>query len=113
MRTIAQLFAHVADGQYEFCSAAEGAPVNKKVEETAKTKAEITAALKEAFAYCDGAYAKLTAESAVEVVPFFGRKMTRIGIMDFNIAHSYEHYGNLVTYMRIKGIVPPSSESQK
>jgi len=36
--------------------------------------------------------------------------LTRIGAMDFNIAHTMEHYGNLVTYMRIKGIVPPSSE---
>jgi hypothetical protein len=39
--------------------------------------------------------------------------MTKIGVMDMNIAHSDEHYGNLVTYMRIKGIVPPSSEPKK
>jgi hypothetical protein len=40
-------------------------------------------------------------------------KATRIGLMDFNTAHTMEHYGNLVTYMRLKGIVPPSSEGQK
>ena len=113
VRTIAQLFAHIADGQYEFCSATGTEPVDKKVEATAKTKAEITAALKEGFAYCDAAYAKLTAASAVELVPFFGQKMTRIGIMDFNVAHNFEHYGNLVTYMRINKIVPPSSEPRK
>jgi hypothetical protein len=49
----------------------------------------------------------------VEMTTFFGMKATRIGLMDFNTAHTMEHYGNLVTYMRIKGIVPPSSESQK
>lgn len=112
VRTIGQLFAHVADGQYEFCGvASEGKAVNKGVEKTAKTKAEIVAALKEAFAYCDAAYGKMTDASAVETVGFFGRQLTRIGTMDFNVAHTMEHYGNLVTYMRIKGIVPPSSEA--
>ena len=110
VRTIGQLFAHVADGQYEFCGAAEGGMVNKGVEKSAKTKAEITSALKDAFAYCDAAYAKMTDASAVEMISLFGRKLTRIGAMDFNIAHTMEHYGNLVTYMRIKGVVPPSSE---
>jgi hypothetical protein len=53
VRTVAQLFAHIADGQYEFCSAAEGKPVDKGIEKTAKTRTEIVAAVKEAFAYCD------------------------------------------------------------
>jgi hypothetical protein len=39
-----------------------------------------------------------------------GRQVTRIGAMDYNITHTMEHYGYLITYMRIKGIVPPSSE---
>ena len=42
---------------------------------------------------------------------FFGRQQTRLGILAFNNSHMWEHYGNLVTYMRLKGIVPPSSES--
>jgi uncharacterized damage-inducible protein DinB len=114
VRTFAQLFAHIADGQYEFCSmATEGKMVDKGIEKTAKTKAEIVAALKAAFGYCEAAYAKITDASAVETVPAFGQKATRIGIMDFNITHTYEHYGNLVTYMRIKGIVPPSSEARR
>jgi uncharacterized damage-inducible protein DinB len=113
VRTVAQQFAHIADGQYEFCSAAEGKPVDKGVEKTAKTKAEISAAVKEAFAYCDAQFAKMTDASAAEAVPFFGSKLARLAIMDFNTAHTMEHYGNLVTYMRIKGIVPPSSEGQK
>jgi len=110
VRTFAQLFAHVADGQYEFCGVvAEGAPVMKDIEKTAKTKVAIVAALKDAFAYCDAAYANLTDAKAAEMVSFFGRKLTRLGVMDFNIAHNMEHYGNLVTYMRLKNIVPPSS----
>ena len=107
MRTVGQLFAHIADGQYEFCSVAtEGKPVSKDIEKTAKTKAEIVAALKEAFAYCDAAYADLTDAKAPELVTFFGTRLTRLGVMDFNITHNMEHYGNLVTYMRLKGIVP-------
>jgi len=114
VRTIAQLFAHVADGQYEFCGmASEGKAVEKGVEKTARTKEAIVSALKDAFAYCDAAYAKMTDASAVETVGFFGRQATRIGAMDFNVVHTYEHYGNLVTYMRLKGIVPPSSEPRR
>lgn len=111
VRTVAQLFAHVADGQYEFCGvAAEGKSVAKGIEKTYKSKAEIVPALKEAFAYCDAAYAKMTDANAAEMVPFFNMKITKLGAMDFNTAHTMEHYGNLVTYMRINGIVPPSSE---
>jgi hypothetical protein len=47
-----------------------------------------------------------------QMTTFFGRQMTVLGLMDFNIAHTMEHYGNLVTDMRMKGIVPPSSEGQ-
>ncbi len=110
IRTFGQLFAHVADAQYEFCGvAAEGKSVSKDLEKTLKTKAEIVPALKEAFAYCDAAYGKLTDASAAELVQFFNMKITKLGAMDFNTAHTMEHYGNLVTYMRLKGIVPPSS----
>ena len=113
VRTFGQLFAHVADGQYEFCGVAvDGKSVSKDIEKTAKTKAEIVPALKDAFAYCDAAYDKLTDATAADMVSFFGMKITKLGAMDFNIAHTMEHYGNLVTYMRIKGIVPPSSEQQ-
>jgi uncharacterized damage-inducible protein DinB len=114
VRTVGQLFAHIADGQYEFCGVvSEGKSVSKDIEKTLKTKAEIVPALKDAFAYCDAAYAKMTDANAPEVVTFFGMKITKLGAMDFNIAHNMEHYGNLVTYMRIKGIVPPSSEPRK
>jgi uncharacterized damage-inducible protein DinB len=111
VRTFAQLFAHVADGQYEFCGVvAEGKPVDKGTEKAQKTKAGIVSALKEAFAYCDATYAKMTDADTAAMVNLFGMKLTKLGAMDLNITHTMEHYGNLVTYMRIKGIVPPSSE---
>jgi uncharacterized damage-inducible protein DinB len=107
---VAQLFAHIADGQYEFCGTGlEGKAIDKGIEKSMKTKAEIVPALNEAFAYCDAAYEKLTDAKAAETVSFFGRNITRLGAMDFNFAHNMEHYGNLVTYMRMKNIVPPSS----
>lgn len=114
VRTYGQILAHVADGQYEFCGAAAGKHDQKGVEQTAKTKADIVAALKTAFAYCDAIYAGMSDAQAGEMIPAFGGiKITRLSMLDFNVAHTMEHYGNLITYMRIQGIVPPSSESQQ
>src|SRR5215471_12296308 len=60
VRSFGQMFAHIADGQYEFCGmAAEGKVIDKGVEKSATTKPQVLAALKEAFAYCDAAYAKM------------------------------------------------------
>ncbi len=114
VRSYGQVLAHVADGQYEFCGAAAGNHDEKGVEQTAKTKADIIAALKTAFAYCDAIYAGMTDAKAMEMIPAFGgMKASRLSMLDFNVAHTMEHYGNLVTYMRIQGIVPPSSEARK
>ena len=114
VRSYGQVLAHVADGQYEFCGGAAGKQDDKGVEQTAKTKADIIAALKTAFAYCDAIYAGMNDAKAAEMIPAFGGiKISRLSMLDFNVAHTMEHYGNLVTYMRIQGIVPPSSESQR
>jgi uncharacterized damage-inducible protein DinB len=114
VRTVGQLFAHVADGQYEMCGGAAGKDDNKNVEQTAKSKPEIIAALKTAFAYCDAIYSDMTDAKAAELISAGGgAKITRLAMLDFNVAHTMEHYGNLVTYMRIQGIVPPSSEPRK
>jgi uncharacterized damage-inducible protein DinB len=114
VRSFGQILAHVADGQYEFCGAAAGNHDQKGFEKSAKTKADIVAALKTAFAYCDAIYAGMTDAKASEMMPAFGgAKITRLSMLDFNMSHTMEHYGNLATYMRIQGIVPPSSESQR
>ena len=114
VRTYGQLLAHVADGQYILCGIAkEGKMQPKGVEKSAKTKAEITAALNEAFAYCDSVYAGLTDASSAATVSWFGQQRTKLSVLAFNTAHTFEHYGNLVTYMRMNGVVPPSSEPRK
>ena len=112
VRTIGQLFAHIADGSNHICAIAVGGqPAPGSVEKSSTTKADIVAALKREFAACESDYATMTPEAAVQTVDVGGgQKRTRIAEMDYEVAHTWEHYGNLVTYMRIKGIVPPSSE---
>jgi len=112
VRSFGQVVGHVADAQYLFCSAALGEKNPAlKIEQTKTSKADLIAALKDAFAYCDKAYDGLTDASATQMVKFFGGDTPKLGVLSVNIAHSAEHYGNIVTYMRLKNIVPPSSES--
>jgi uncharacterized damage-inducible protein DinB len=113
VRSYGQIIGHLADSQYAFCSVVLGeknpAP---KVEQTKTSKADLIAALKEAFAYCDKAYDGLTDASAVQMVKFMGGDTPKLGVLTINNVHNIEHYGNLVTYMRIKNIVPPTSEPE-
>jgi len=111
VRTFGQLVGHVADAQYEFCSAVVGdGAKGPDVEKTKTTKADLIQALKTAFAYCDKAYEGMTDTQALETVKFFGRDMPKVSVLSMNMAHTDEHYGNIVTYLRIKGLVPPSSQ---
>lgn len=113
VRTFGELIGHVADAQYLFCSAAKAEKnPSPGIEKGKKTKAELVPALKEAFAYCQAVYDGLTDKAGMEKVKFFRGERTRASVLDFNSMHNYEHYGNLVTYMRINKIVPPSSESR-
>ena len=82
VRTLGQILAHVANSQYAFCSAASGQdnPMSENLEETATTKAQITAALADAFAYCDAVYASMTDEQAAMTVSFFGGDMAVGGV---------------------------------
>src|SRR5262249_61273843 len=75
-------------------------------------KADLVKTLKESVGYCNAAIERLTDAQAAETVKFFGRDKARLTVLYMNIAHDNEHYGNLVTYLRIKGLVPPSSESR-
>jgi uncharacterized damage-inducible protein DinB len=114
VRSLGQIIGHVADAQFGICSTAAGEkPPQTGVEKSATTKAALSKALNDSIAYCDKVIASLDDKKGAELVKFFGGQMTRLGVLSFNTAHSYEHYGNLVTYMRLKGIVPPSSEGSK
>ena len=82
-----------------------------KIEQTKASKADLIVALKTAFAYCDKAYDGMTDASGSQIVKLFGTDTPKLGVLNFNNVHNMEHYGNLVTYMRIKNLVPPSSET--
>jgi uncharacterized damage-inducible protein DinB len=111
VRSFGQILGHVADANYSFCSGVlgESSPL-PGIEKTKTTKAELTVALRNAFAHCSRAYDALTDASANETVKAFGQERNKLGVLWFNASHNLEHYGNLVAYMRMKGVVPPSSE---
>jgi uncharacterized damage-inducible protein DinB len=113
VRNYGQIVGHLADAQYLFCSMAMGeknpAP---DIEHTKTSKADLVAALNSAIAYCDKAYDTMTDASAKETIKLFGNDAPRLSALTVNNMHNMEHYGNLVTYMRMKDIVPPSSEQQ-
>ena len=113
VRSFGQIIGHVANANYMICSTASGAPNPSKdvdIEKTKTTKADLTKALTESFAFCDAQFDGLTDAKALEETDLFGMKMPRLNGLQFNTAHDFEHYGNLATYMRIKGHVPPSSQ---
>jgi uncharacterized damage-inducible protein DinB len=111
VRSYGQILGHVADSQYYFCSTALGEKnPGLKIEQTKTTKADLTAALTDAFAYCDKAYDAITDASGTQTVKLMGMDMPKLSVLTVNLMHDMEHYGNLVTYMRLKGIVPPTSE---
>ena len=110
VRTMGQLFGHVANASGMICGMASGTKMASGGDaEKLTTKADLQKALEASLAFCDKAFAAITATNANEPVELFGMKHTRIGAMAFNNAHNFEHYGNIVTYMRINGMVPPSS----
>ena len=111
VRSFGQQVAHVADDQYNLCAPARGETrkdAYTHIESTLSKKADLVAALKEAFAYCDAAYAALTDASAAEPSARPGK--SRFEMLNWNLWHTWEHYGNVVVYLRLKGLVPPSSE---
>lgn len=118
VRSFGALLAHVAGANYVFCASARGEKpphAEDEFEKAAKTKTEIVKAVRESIAYCDAAYKRLTDRNAGELVDgaFGAGKAPRAAALIGNAGHNQEHYGNLVTYFRIKGIVPPSSRPRK
>jgi len=113
VRSFGQLVGHVADAQYEFCAAIVGDGKQPPGIEKSKTsKADLIQALKDGFTYCDQAYSSMTDAHAADIIKFFGHDAPKLSILNFNVSHNMEHYGNMVTYLRIKGLVPPSSQQQ-
>jgi hypothetical protein len=107
--TFGSRVAHVADAQMMICSAVKGE--TKKADTAGKTsKADIIGALKASFDYCDGAYDSLTDATATQMVKIFGQPQTKLSALWGNLGHDAEMYGYMSVYLRLKGLVPPTSE---
>lgn len=113
VRSFGELLGHIADAQFAMCSAATGDKAPRSgIEKSVTAKAELVKALAESTAYCDKQMASMDDKKGVELVKFFGGQQPRAMVFSFNTAHDFEHYGNLVTYMRLKNITPPSSQGK-
>ena len=111
IRTFGALVAHVADSQTRACNALRG--VQKTGTASEKTaKADIVAALKDSIADCDSAYDSLTDATAGETIKMGQRQVTRMGALVGTVAHDNEEYGYMAVYLRLKDVVPPSSEGR-
>ncbi len=114
VRSYAQLIGHVADAQYFFCSSAKGEPNPNQAqfEKTKTSKDDLVKGLTDSFAYCDGVFQSMTDAKLAEMrkaPAFMGGQSSVAGFLTLNVAHDNEHYGNIVTYLRLKGVVPPST----
>jgi uncharacterized damage-inducible protein DinB len=118
VRTFGQHLAHVATFNYLWCSQAKGEKnpnAGHALEKELTAKADLIKALTDSYAYCDGAYNALTDATGAEVIQITQengqvQQRPRAGLLILNVAHNNEIYGNMVTTMRMKSIVPSSSE---
>jgi uncharacterized damage-inducible protein DinB len=118
VRTFGQHLAHSAKFNYLWCAQAKGEKnpnAGIELEKTLTKKDDILTALRASFEYCDGAYNALTDANAGDIITITqesGRQVqqTRMGLLMLNVVHNEELYGSIVTTMRIKDIVPTSSE---
>jgi DinB superfamily len=114
VRTFGEMIAHVADAQLLMCQVVKGekTTANAKFAPPKTAKADLMASLKASFDYCDPVYASMTDQSGVVPVKWFRWDMSRLGLLNWNIAHDNEMYGIIGAFLRIKGLVPPSSEGR-
>jgi DinB superfamily len=117
VRTFAQQVKHVAATNYIFGAAIlnEKPPVDTGGEngpDSIKSKAEIMKFLKDSFAYLHKAVASINDKNALDVVDLFGMKLARLSVGTFSTAHPFDHYGQMVEYLRMNGIIPPASRPQ-
>lgn len=118
VRTFAQEVKHVAAANYMFGSVVLGEkpPVELGGEngpDTLKTKADIMKFLNDSFAYLHTALASVTDKNELDQVDSpFGMKGARLSFASFAVAHPFDHYGQMVEYLRMNGIIPPASRPQ-
>jgi len=102
---------HLAEGNDDLCSAITGvaAPQRSKVAAT-EAKDKLVARLKETFAFCEAALAKLDDSKLAEKVPFFGREVTRAAAALITVDDWADHYSQVAIYMRLNGLLPPTAK---
>jgi hypothetical protein len=112
IRTFARVVNHVTEAQLRSCGTINGTAPDAlpKVPSETADKTAIVAALQASFAECDKAYASLTEENILQMLTLGPVTRTRIGFAWANVSHDNEQYATLALYMRLKGLVPPSSE---
>ena len=110
VRTFGQQVQHVIMANYYmFGAAASIQPPDRQTFKEMKTKDQLVQGLKDSFAFGHRAIATLTTQNAMETVKPVDGISTRGGIMAFAIIHMNDHFGQMVEYLRMNGIVPPSS----
>jgi uncharacterized damage-inducible protein DinB len=113
VRTFGQQVQHVTIANYYmFGAAASIQPPDRQTFKDMKTKEQLVQGLKDSFAFGHRAIATLTTQNAMETVKPVDGISTRGGIMAFAIIHMNDHFGQMVEYLRMNGIVPPSSRPQ-
>ena len=112
VRTFGELIGHLANEHYMICSGVKGEknPQESVDYEKKTAKADLVKALQESNAYCDAVYGSLTDTPKLTQSATPGRSDTPFGSLLMNVTHDSEHYGNIITYLRMKGLVPPSSQ---
>jgi uncharacterized damage-inducible protein DinB len=112
VRTFAEQVAHLAEANYYFYGAATGLKpdINPQSILKMKTKDELVNALAASFVYAHKAIATITAANAFEAIKPVDGQTTRATLAAFAVAHGYDHYGQMVEYLRMNGLVPPGSK---
>lgn len=112
VRTFAQQATHVAEANYYFYSSLSGLKpeVDTTKIETLTKKEDVVAALAASFAFAHKAVATITAANAFVTIKGVDGMQTRASLAAFGVAHGYDHYGQMVEYMRMSGLVPPGSK---
>lgn len=111
MRTFGQLIAHIADAQMGFCSAAKGQA--RRLNAASKTsKVDLEAALKASFDECDSVLESTTDAMATQMIKSGDTQHSRFWSLLYATLHDNEEYGYLAVYLRLRNLVPPSTDSR-
>lgn len=110
VRTFGELISHVADAHFAYCTAIGGGESPAAAGADATTKSEIVQRFRASRDYCLNVYRSAEGSTLAGAIDVFGSESTRVETMIQNVTHDNLHYGNIVTYMRSLGMVPPSSQ---